>query len=109
MVNLLDKKCRPCEGNVKPFSTAVAKKYMKEVDGWKLLNGKIEKDFKFKNFKEAMLFVNTVAMIADLEGHHPDIFLHGWNKVKLTLFTHVIKGLSENDFIVAAKINEIVK
>lgn len=63
----------------------------------------ISREWKFKNFKEAMAFANKVAELAEQENHHPDIFLHGWNKVRLTLSTHAIKGLSENDFIMAAK------
>ena len=67
----------------------------------------IEKEYKFKNFKEALEFVNKVGELAESEGHHPDINLHGWNKVKLTLSTHAIGGLSENDFILASKIDRV--
>ncbi len=79
------------------------------VSGWTKSAGdvdKIEKLFKFKNFKEAMVFVNKVAEIAEEEGHHPDIFIQ-WNKVTLTLWTHAIKGLFDNDFILAAKIDTL--
>ena len=67
----------------------------------------LAKSFRFKNFVEAMQFVNKVAEIAEQEGHHPNIFMHDYRKVKLTLYTHAIKGLHENDFILAAKIDEI--
>ncbi|MHA2056641.1 MAG: 4a-hydroxytetrahydrobiopterin dehydratase [Candidatus Thorarchaeota archaeon] len=79
------------------------------VPSWKKSEGeidKIEKLFKFKNFTQAMVFVNKVAEIADEQDHHPDIFIQ-WNKVTLTLWTHAIKGLFENDFILAAKIDEL--
>lgn len=79
------------------------------VPGWTKSAGeidKIEKLFKFKDFKEAMLFVNKVAEIAEEQDHHPDIFIQ-WNIVILTLWTHAIKGLFENDFILAAKIDEL--
>ena len=69
--------------------------------------GKVVRRFKFKNFKEAINFVNKVADLAEEEDHHPNISIYGWNKVKLTFFTHAIKGLSENDFIMAAKVNQI--
>ena len=79
------------------------------VPGWTKSEGeidKIEKLFKFKDFKEAMKFVNSVAEISEEQDHHPDIFIQ-WNKVTLTLWTHAISGLFENDFILAAKIDEI--
>ncbi len=72
-----------------------------------LTEGTIEKEFKFKDFKEAVEFVNKVADAAELENHHPNILLHDWNKVKLTLTTHAVKGLSEKDFALALKIDEI--
>lgn len=83
-------------------------KYLAEVPGWEVIdNKKIVKSLKFKDFKEAMGFVNKVAELAEVEGHHPDILIHGWNKVRLELSTHAIGGLSENDFILAAKIDRI--
>jgi 4a-hydroxytetrahydrobiopterin dehydratase len=106
-MDLKSKKCKPCEGGTKPFSKKEATKYLKFVPGWKLSGKMISIDKKFKNFGEAMSFVNKVAKIAQGEGHHPDIYLHDWNQVKLTLSTHAIKGLSINDFIVAAKVNNL--
>ena len=79
------------------------------VPGWTLKRDgvdKIEKMFKFKNFKRAMIFVNQVADVANEQDHHPDIFIH-WNEVTLTFYTHAIKGLHDNDFIMAAKIEEL--
>ncbi len=107
MNNLLKKKCIPCEGmGLKPFDRAKAEGYLADVPGWVLdeKGEKISKEYKFKDFIGAINFVNHVAEIAELEGHHPDIEIH-YNKVKLILWTHAIGGLSENDFIVAAKID----
>lgn len=87
---------------------AEAKKLLKQIPGWKIEKGSkaISKIWIFDDFKQALRFVNGVGKIAEHEGHHPDIAIW-YNKVELFMFTHSIKGLSENDFIVAAKINEI--
>lgn len=106
-MNLLKKKCVPCEGKgMKPLSRADAQDYLDEIPGWALDKDakKISKEFKFKDFIGAINFVNAVAEIAEMEGHHPDIHIH-YNKVLLELSTHAIGGLSENDFILAAKID----
>ena len=106
--DLTQKHCKPCEGGVEPLKLDEYGAYLRnELSGWEAVNEKkIEKDYKFKNFQEALDFVAKVGQIAEEEGHHPDIFLHNWNKVRLTLTTHAIKGLSENDFIVASKIDK---
>ena len=108
-MDLLNKKCVPCEGGVEPLGEAEAHKYLAEVLGWDLMEvgKKIEKNFKFKDFKAALDFINKVGELAEVEGHHPDIDLHNWNQVTLTLSTHAIGGLSENDFILAAKIGRL--
>jgi|SRR6185503_9349272 len=105
--DIKQKKCVPCEGGVKPLTPDEYGAFLRnELSGWAEREEKyIEKDYKFKDFKEALAFVNKVGAIAEEEGHHPDINLHGWNKVKLTLSTHAIGGLSENDFILASKID----
>lgn len=105
-MDLLSKKCVPCEGGTLPLTREEAQKYLAEVPGWQLSDDAkvISKEFKWRDFKEAMAFVNKVAKLAESEGHHPDVHI-SWNKVKLGLTTHAIKGLSENDFILAAKIN----
>ena len=106
----LTKKCIPCEGNEKPFSEKEARKYLKEVRMWKLEKNKvfkISREIKFRNFVSAMKFVNKVAGLAEREHHHPDMMIYSWNRLKITIYTHAIKGLSENDFILAAKINKI--
>lgn len=105
--DLKQKKCVPCEGGVKPLTPDEYGAFLRnELTGWTDVDTKqIEKTYKFKNFKEALAFVTKVGALAESEGHHPDINLHGWNKVKLTLSTHAIGGLSENDFILASKID----
>jgi len=108
MKDLLNKKCVPCEGGVSPLSGPDLQDYLDEVHTWVLSSDakKISKEFKFKNFLEAMDFVDRVADIAEEEGHHPDIHIH-YNKITLELSTHAIGGLSENDFILAKKIDVI--
>ena len=106
MKDLLNKKCKPCRGGVDLFSHSQANEYLAEVPGWEIIEDdkKIKKEFKFKNFDEAIDFVDKVARVSEEEGHHPDIHIF-YNKVVIELWTHAIGGLSENDFILAAKIN----
>lgn len=103
------KHCVPCEGGVDPFDREKINAYIPLLPTWNVINDDkaIQKEFVFKNFKEALAFVNKVGAIAEEEGHHPDINLHDWKKVTFTLSTHAIGGLSENDFILAAKIETI--
>jgi 4a-hydroxytetrahydrobiopterin dehydratase len=105
--DLTKKKCEPCEGGTKPLTPDEYDAYLhNELSGWHDVDEKkIEKHYKFKDFQEALDFVSKVGQIAEEEGHHPDIYLHNWNKVRLTLTTHAIHGLSVNDFILAAKID----
>jgi 4a-hydroxytetrahydrobiopterin dehydratase len=107
--DLATKRCVPCEGGAKPMSSSEAEAYLAQVPGWELVSGeplKIARALRFKDFLGAMAFVNRVAGVAEAEGHHPDICV-SWNRVRLELLTHAIGGLSENDFIMAAKINEL--
>ena len=111
MNKLLEKKCVPCEGGVVPFDISEIHKYQKMVDGWNIIKDKkdiyfLEKQFSFKNFLDSQKFVNEVGKISEEEGHHPDIEF-GWGYVNITILTHKIGGLHENDFILAAKIDEI--
>ena len=111
MSDLLDKKCVPCEGGVSAFDLSEIHKYQKKVDGWDVKPNEkniyfLEKNFKFKNFLESQSFINKVSEISEKENHHPDIsFGRGYAKIVVT--THAIEGLSENDFILAAKIDQI--
>lgn len=109
-MDLTQKKCVPCEGGTKPFDKEEIATYMTYLKTpWELSedNKEIKKKFEYKDFKEAMKFVNSIAEIAESEGHHPDIKI-SYNKVKLTLSTHAIGGLSVNDFILASKIEKIM-
>jgi 4a-hydroxytetrahydrobiopterin dehydratase len=105
MDNLSQKHCVPCEGGTLPLPENAVAEYLRAAPEWKAIDGKkIAREFKFKDFKAAMAFINKVAEIAEAEQHHPDIYIF-YNLVKLELSTHAIGGLSENDFIVAAKID----
>ncbi len=86
---------------------AEIEKNLAKIQGWKLVGDAIEKNYKFADFKQAIHFIDKVAEIAEAENHHPDILLWSWNNVKLTLTTHKTKSLSENDFVLAAKIDQI--
>ncbi|HEX5429794.1 MAG TPA: 4a-hydroxytetrahydrobiopterin dehydratase [Patescibacteria group bacterium] len=104
-MKLSDKRCAPCEAGTPPLSPAEIKKYLRELRGWKLIEGiRITKDYKFKSFPDTMAFVNRVALIAQEEGHHPDMKV-SYSRVTVEFSTHAINGLSENDFILAAKID----
>ena len=111
MNDLLKKKCVPCEGGILPFDISEIHKYQKKVDGWEILEKKkiffLHKKINFKNFKESQEFINKVAEISESEGHHPDISF-GWGYAEIKITTHAIEGLSENDFILAAKIDQII-
>ncbi len=111
MSDLLKKKCVPCEGGAIPFDISEIHKYQKKIDDWNIVQNSekiflLEKNFKFKNFKDSQAFVNNVGKISEEEGHHPDINF-GWGYAKINITTHAIEGLSENDFILAAKIDQI--
>lgn len=107
-VGLAKKNCVPCEGDTDPLQKSETDELLSEVHNWSIIDDvKIEKVFDFPDFNTAMVFVNDVAEIAKTENHHPDINLIKYKHVKITLSTHAIHGLSENDFIMAAKIDEL--
>lgn len=110
MSNLADKECIPCEGDWPALTPEQAADFMEHVPGWGLdvESRSISRMYTFKDFKEALAFTNKVGELAEEEGHHPDIFL-SWGKVGIGLTTHSINGLSENDFILAAKIDLLPK
>jgi 4a-hydroxytetrahydrobiopterin dehydratase len=109
MEELAKKKCVPCEGGTPPMSSQEANQYLSQVMGWELVEDKkIKKEFRFKDFKESLDFVNSVGSLAEEEKHHPNITII-YNKVRLSLSTHAIGGLSQNDFIIAAKIDKLNK
>jgi len=106
---LVQKKCKPCEGGVEPVSPDEARQQLEKLLGWRLsADGKaIHKEWVVKDFMTAIHFFNSVAKIAEADDHHPDLHLSGYRNVAIELSTHAIKGLSENDFILAAKIDQI--
>jgi 4a-hydroxytetrahydrobiopterin dehydratase len=105
--NIKQERCQPCEGGVKPLTPDEYEAFLRrELADWAIRDQRVlKKEYKFKNFKEALAFLNQVAALAEEEGHHPDMQLFEWNKVKVSLTTHAIGGLSKNDFIVASKVN----
>ena len=123
-MDLLSKKCVPCEEGTEPFARDEAEKYLSEVKGWEIVDEddpasssqnrlrgasklKIRKRFRFESYMAGIEFVNKIAKVADGEDHHPDLYV-GYKKVTVNLMTHNIGGLSENDFIMAAKIDQLV-
>jgi 4a-hydroxytetrahydrobiopterin dehydratase len=106
---LADQRCVPCEGGVRPYTASEAGSQLARLDpGWRLdeAAGEIRREFRFKDFYRVMSFVNAVAHIANAEDHHPDLEL-GYNYCRVRYSTHAIRGLSENDFICAAKIDRL--
>lgn len=106
--SLTQQHCRPCEGGVTPLAAGAVEELLKQLDDWQISNGLLSKTFKFKNYYESTAFVNATAWISHREDHHPDIAL-GYNTVTVTYITHAISGLSDNDFICAAKIDALFK
>ena len=106
-IYLTQKKCVACEGGIPPLTHEEIAKFLPEVSGWIVASDElsISREYVFKNFKEALAFTNKVGELAESEGHHPDITIHDYKNVGIKLSTHAISGLSENDFILAAKIN----
>jgi 4a-hydroxytetrahydrobiopterin dehydratase len=102
MTDLAKRKCKPCEGGVAPYSPQQAKETMKSLQGWVLEEGKLVKIYPFANYYQTMAFVNALAWISHREDHHPDLTV-GFNKCRVEYATHAIGGLSDNDFICAAK------
>lgn len=105
---LVDKRCVPCRGGVEPLQPDAIQTYRQQVSpAWQIVdNHHLEREYTFADFRQALDFVNKVGGLAESQNHHPDIGL-SWGKVKITLWTHKINGLHENDFIVAAKIDQL--
>ena len=106
---LVQKKCKPCEGGVEPATREEALAQLQHLDGWTLTDDgqRIRKEWVAENFMAAIAFFDKVAEIAEADGHHPDLHLVRYRHVAVELWTHAIGGLSENDFILAAKIDQI--
>lgn len=106
-MSLSEKHCVPCRGGVPPLAAEEIERYLTQLDGWQVVDDHhITKQFRFADFKEALRFTNRVGEIAENEGHHPDIHL-AWGRVAIDIWTHKIDGLTESDFILAAKIDAI--
>jgi 4a-hydroxytetrahydrobiopterin dehydratase len=107
MSDLASKTCVPCKGGVPPLGGKELEGLAKQVPQWKVMNGHhIVRMFTFPDFRQALTFVNKVGEIAEQQGHHPDILL-SWGKAEITTWTHKIDGLTESDFILAAKIDKL--
>lgn len=105
MTRLADRKCQPCEGGVPPLEPEMVNRYLEQLNGWTVTDGHLTKDYKFPDFLAAMAFANRVGMLAEEEGHHPDLHIT-YGRVTVELWTHKIGGLTDSDFILAAKIDE---
>lgn len=108
MTNLASKRCLPCEGGVPPLEANRAEALLKELeDGWTVVDGHhLHRDYHFGTFREALDFANRIGEVADQENHHPDLFV-AWGKVGVDIWTHKIDGMTESDFILAAKIDNM--
>ncbi len=107
-MELAEKRCVSCEGGTEPLSPEEAHELGTQVPDWEIRDGRIERTFGFTNFVEAMDFANRITPLAEQENHHPDLHI-SWGKVRVELSTHKIGGLSENDFILAAKIDKLAE
>lgn len=110
MSALAEKECVPCAGGVEPLKGQDLARMARELGGgWRVVNEHhLEKEYKFKDFREALAFTIRVGELAEAQGHHPDIYL-AWGRVKLTVWTHKVDGLTESDFILAAKADKLVE
>ncbi|TSA48239.1 MAG: 4a-hydroxytetrahydrobiopterin dehydratase [Nitrosomonadales bacterium] len=106
--DLATKQCKPCEGGMPPLTPSEIAALLPRLEGWQLLDQRIGKTYDFKNYYQTMAFVNAVAWISHREDHHPDITV-GYNQCRVEYTTHAVNGLSENDFICAAKVDTLFK
>ena len=107
MSDLASQQCVPCRGGVPPMEKDEIEKLLKELDGWEAIKGHhLSKIYKFKDFREALDFVNEVGNLAEEQGHHPDVCF-GWGNVDISIWTHKINGLTTSDFVLAAKIDKL--
>ena len=107
MSDFANRKCKPCEGG-KPYSAAAARELLKDLKGWKIENSRLTKTYAFENYFQTMAFVNALAWISHREDQHPDLGVH-YNRCRVEYWTHAIGGLSENDFICAAKADALLE
>ena len=107
-MDLRAKRCVPCEGGVPKLGAAEVSALLREIPGWEARDDQLHRTFTFRDFVTAMRFVNRMAEVAEAEGHHPDFTVH-YRRVDVVIWTHAIGGLSENDFILAAKITPLAE
>jgi len=105
----LPNKCEPCTGDVPALSQILCEVHVEALDGWQLDFPKIRKFYEMKDFRAALAWINRVGMLAEEEGHHPNLHIRNWNEVEIELYTHKIEGLSINDFVLAKKIDGLAK
>jgi 4a-hydroxytetrahydrobiopterin dehydratase len=106
-MQLAEQDCVPCRGGIPPYGPEQIASLLAELDGWKVVaNHHLTRRFEFPDFMTALAFTNRVGQLAEEQGHHPDLLL-GWGKVEVTLWTHTIDGLSQSDFVLAAKIDRL--
>jgi 4a-hydroxytetrahydrobiopterin dehydratase len=105
--DLAKKSCKPCEGGVPPLSEDEIRRFLAQLSGWEYAAGEIGKTYRFKDYYQTMAFVNATAWVSHHEDHHPDLEV-GYNQCRVRYSTHAIKGLSENDFICAAKVDALL-
>ena len=105
MTKLTAKRCEPCQKGTAPLSAEEVTELRRQVPDWEIQDGKLERELKLKNFRAALDLVNEIGGLAEEEGHHPDISIYSWSRLRVVLYTHAIDGLSDNDFILAAKID----
>lgn len=107
MTDLAEQQCVPCRGGVPPLEGEAIGKLLGQLKGWEVVNGHhLRKDYQFKDFRQTHAFINRVGELAEAQGHHPDICF-GWGKAEITIWTHKIDGLTESDFVLAAKIDRL--
>lgn len=107
MSELASRECVPCRGGVPPLKGEPLAALLAQLQGWEVINEHhLKKEYRVKDFREALAFVNRVGELAEKQGHHPDLCF-GWGRVEITIWTHKIDGLTESDFILAAKIDEL--
>ncbi len=104
---LADRRCVPCEGGTPPLTAAQIEPLLARLNGWRVEDGKkLSKSYRFQDFAQAVGFVNAITPVAEAEGHHPDLYVR-WGEVRVYLWTHAVDGLTESDFIMAAKIDRL--
>lgn len=107
MAELSERQCVPCRGGVPPLKGAEIQDFSGQLEGWQVINEHhLQKTYRFKDFRESLQFVNRIGELAEAQGHHPDICF-GWGKADVTIWTHKIDGLTESDFVLAAKIDKL--